>query len=146
MSKKLLNFIKKVRKNDSYNKDKYTSVSDKYTSGDCALLVGYLFEENNLVGKHVDIDMIPFNEDGEEDYDSRIYHSVFLFENYYYDINGRHKTIESLVGKLPYYDKDNMILSVSDWDISPDNNYYEPIPDIIKTKKNIPIIILKNTL
>jgi hypothetical protein len=133
MSKKLLNFIKKVRKNDIYNKDRYTSVIDKYTNGECALLVGYLFEENNSEGKHVDIDIIPYNEDGEEDYDSRIYHSVFFFEDYYYDINGRNKTIDELILKLPYYDKDNMILSISEWDIEPDNNYYEAIPERIKT-------------
>jgi hypothetical protein len=136
---KLEKFINNLKKKDTFNKKLYHSIEDKYTNGECELLVGYLSKLNNNKGERINIYLIPFDEFDKPNYEYKIFHSVYKYENEYYDINGRFENIQDLIDKLDFFDKDEKILietnSKSFNEIEKD--YYCSIPSKLKLHNSL---------
>jgi len=94
---KNLKFIENLKKNGLNEDDEYSSIIDKYTNGECEALVSYLYQINNNSGEEIEIHQ---NIDGED-----LYHYVFKINNKYYDINGKHNDIYSIMKNINYFDE-----------------------------------------
>ena len=133
-------FINNLKKKDTFNSKIHSSIIDKYTNGECEALVGYLLQLNNFKGEHIKIYLIGEDEEGNLDFEDKIYHAVYKFKNNYYDINGKFENINDLIEKLPYYDKEEHTIEISSREVDKNKNFYPKIPKnlmIKKTNKNI---------
>jgi len=132
--KKLTNFIKNVRKNDIIP-PYYEDIYDKFLNGECETLVGWLYKYNNNQGMNLTIYLVPVDEFGDEDWDEKIFHSVYKYQDKFYDINGCFDNIDDIVSKLPYYDKTTHKIVLEENQIGEDN-FYSEIPEHLIKKNN----------
>ena len=96
----LLNFIKGIRENDTFNASYEKSVEDKYMTTNSEKLLSYLLQINGLRGEVVTLGSLT-------DEGLPISHSVLKAGQDYYDIRGRFSSIGTIVEEIPYFkDKD----------------------------------------
>lgn len=98
----LLNIIEKIRKIDNVNNSYYRDVFDKYLNGECQTLVRFLYLLNNQQGTEIEI--VGISEDIESDFDEKVYHYVYKYNNLYYDINGEFEDINELIRESCLFD------------------------------------------
>jgi len=112
---RILDLIKTLKEYNDYDTTLYSSVTDKYLNGECVAFVGFAWQLAEKMGEQVDIYFIPINEYGEEEFNERVYHSLFKYNDYFYDITGSYKDLENEINlqnyanNLPFYYHDMKI-------------------------------------
>lgn len=100
----ILNIIEKLKEieKNNFKNSLYTNVFDKYLNGECQSLVRYLYLLNNKEGTEIEI--IGISEDITSDFDDKVFHYVYKYDNKYYDINGEFENIEDLIKESCLFD------------------------------------------